>query len=169
MVRASGVRRYLPNFHPDLIEEQQERIVSLALRTAAIGSGQEGVHLRPVQISDHRSSCPFEGHGADLSGPGDVLRTVFRKEAGQGVNGRKTLVASSDGTVTGALKMGQKLPHDLSRHIGDGEPVYIFMEHFGREWQQQAQRISVAEPSIAREVALSYQVFEQEAPHPRPQ
>jgi LysM repeat protein len=76
------------------------------------------------------------------------------------------LAQANNLSKTSMLKIGQKLPHKISRYIDDAQSVDRCIEPARREGQEQTEGVAIAEPRIARQIALSGQVFQQEASHP---
>ena len=71
----------------------------------AIGSGQQCVHLRQIQIGQFVAGESLEGNAAYLAAPCDVFRASFGDEASHRMHGGEPLVPCANGTSALLLNM----------------------------------------------------------------
>src|ERR1051325_281819 len=149
-----------------VIEKQQPCMVTATLHCLPVRGSQQRVHFGLVQVRNHSLCRLLKGNRANLSTPGDVLRTVLRHKSSQSVNRSQTLVARGDRTFSGLLQVGQKEAHKIGGHVDHCQPVHGVVQFVGNKRNQQNQSVPVAALSVASQVALSYQVLEKKPPHP---
>lgn len=99
-------------------------MISPALLGAAVRSGQDGIHLRLVQIGEFVPCESLEWDGSYLAAPGNMFGTAFGDESRHRVNGRETLVAGADGASSVLFEMIEEASQHLTRHVRDIEPIH---------------------------------------------
>jgi hypothetical protein len=77
------------------------------------------------------------------------------------------LVTSGDFAATRGLKIGEKSTDEIGREIDDSETVDGLLLHLSDKWDEQGERVAVAVLSVAGEIALSDDMFQQKATNPR--
>src|SRR5207237_9824898 len=89
-----------------VVEKQQQRVVATTLSGLTVRGAEERIHLRLVQRGDDRLGGLFKRDGADLTTPGNVLRTMLADEASQRMNRRQALVGGGNRTLSGLFQDG---------------------------------------------------------------
>src|SRR5271165_3093877 len=85
------------------------------------------------------------------------------------MNGRKPLVAGDAAALAIMLQMVKEFSNDCRGQVLHGHAIDGTAALFAGEWQQQHQSVTVAGLRVAREIALGYQMLQQEPPNPRAQ
>ena len=109
----------------------------------------------------------LEGDEANLRAPLDMLGTVLADESSQGVKAAEALIAGGCDTATLRLQIGEELPDQIRREIGDRQPVDRFLPMIADVGQKQRQHVAIASLGVDRKVALLHQILKQETPYPR--
>ncbi len=96
---------------------------------------------------------------SDIRTPRQVHRRAHRNEAGQGMDGAKTLIAGGSGAMPIPFQVVKELTHDRGGKIFDCHAVNRDAGVFAREWQQQCQRVAVADLRVSRHIPFADQVL----------
>ena len=91
---------------------------------------------------------------------------MLRHKTGKGTDGGKPLVTGGDFAATRGLEIGEKSTDEIGREIDDSETVDGLLLHLRDKWNEQSERVAVAVLSIAGEIALSDDMFQQKATNP---
>ena len=112
---ADPERRGLARACTGVVKEQQQRMIAYPLARQSIGSGQQRIDLRLLQVSDAGRNTLLDRHHPDLGAPFHVLRTVRADEPGQGMDRAETLVPRGRGAVPHALNVSEEGANHLGR------------------------------------------------------
>ena len=95
-----------------------------------------------------------------------MLRAVTGDIAGESPDGGQALVAGPRGAAPVRFQMGQEGEHAIRAEIPHLQLVNRPPGLSGDEWQQQAERVAVAELGVASQIALGREMFLEEPAQP---
>lgn len=143
-----------------VVQKQQQCVLTLTLRGEAFGSGEQRVHLRPVQTGDGRLENLLEGDQADLAAPLKVFGAVLTDKPCERVNATEALIAGTGATTARAFQMREKQADPLRGQVGHDEPIDWLLDLLGHKRQQLGEHVAIAPLGVQREIAFADQVFE---------
>jgi hypothetical protein len=100
-----------------VVEEQEEKVIALPLRSLEVGGREEDIDFSLFQISAGCLRAFLERYEADFLTPSDVLGAVQGHEAGQRVEGCQALVPCRNGAAPALLQMKKEHPHQVGRYV----------------------------------------------------
>src|SRR5262245_6407065 len=98
-----------------------------------------------------------------------MLWTMARHKAVEGSDGSEPLLAGGESALARGFELGKKAANKIRRYIDQQEAVDGLFPFLGHERNEQAKCVAVAVLSIAREVALSDDMFQQNPSDPSPE
>ncbi len=141
-------------------------MIAPPLLAAAVGGGEDGIHLRLIHIRELVPVESLERNGSYLAAPGDMFRAVFGDESSHGMNGRKTLVAGSDGASPALFEMFEEAAQHVARQVEDIEAIHWLVPLGGGIGHQQRECVTIAALRVPAEVAFFDQMIEEESLDP---
>jgi hypothetical protein len=135
-------------------------MIASALFGAAVGSGEECVHLRLIEIGEFVPGEALERNGAYLAAPGDMFGAAFGDESYHSVNGGKPLVAGANGASSVLFEMIEEAAQHLARQLEDIETIYRLALLGGDIGHQQRECVSIATLCVPAQVAFLDQMIE---------
>src|SRR5208283_2435405 len=105
---ADPERCRLTHTRTGVVKEQQQGVIACSLARRSIGSGQQRIELRLLQVGDAGSDTFLDRHHPNLGAPFDVLWTVRTDEPGQSVYRAEALVPCGRGALPLALQMSEE-------------------------------------------------------------
>ena len=163
---ADQQRRGFGDASAGVVKEQQERMIAPALPGAAVGSGEDGIHLGLVHIGEFVPRESLEGNGSYLAAPSDMFRAAFGDESCHRVNCSETLVAGADGASSALFEMIEEAAQHLARQVEDIEPIHRLVLLGGGIGHQQRECVAIAALRVPAQVAFLDQMIEEEALDP---
>jgi hypothetical protein len=141
-------------------------MVAPPLLVAAVGRGEDGIHLRLIHIRELVPRESLERNSSYLAAPCDMLRAAFGDEARRHVNGCETLVACAVGASSVLFEMIEEASQSLTRKVGGIESIHRLLPLSSGIGHQQPERVAIASLRVAVKVAFLDQMVEEKTLDP---
>ena len=154
---------------PGVVEEEQEGVVPLALRTPAVRRGEQGIDLYLFEVGHRWRNRAAHGDTLDLSGHLHELGHLPADETEQRMDRGKPLVPCCHGVAPPLLQVKEKGSDDLRAQVFDDQTSRFRGVVFRHEEDQQADRIAIAFLGVVAQVPIGDDVFKKKATDVRPE
>src|SRR2546425_5305876 len=134
--------------------EQEQGVVTSTDQGGAVGSGQEGLDLGPVEEGDQGALEALERDGEDALDERGVFGVVEGCEVEEGVDGGETGIAGADGVASNGLEMSQKVADERGVEVVEVEAAWGLPSALVNEGEQQAEGVAVGSDGVRTGLAL---------------